>query len=830
MRNDSIPIQRMKLETSHVMTARLCAMFVLALGVTILTGWILAIPQIVQIRSQWTPMVVNTAIGFVLSGIALLAASLCRPWSTRIATLLAVMIMLLALEEWVVLAFNISPAFSLPDLHRSLQPGYPHPGRMAPNTALCFFIFGFGLWALMRSQRQAIDKWVQKAAFAIVAIGLIGMIGYALQLEFLYGWAGVTRMAVHTGFGMVVLGIGLWNLVWTHTKKSQITDGTEVSAAYRTASLLLLLVAASGCIGGFAFLQVQVEQQAREHLVQMAADRRLFFDQILEHRSLRAEVASDDFAPHLRQLADTSNKLALSAARNRASKLRSKGFSSVAAKVNGQYIQLDGMPAQSTLSVALRGDRPGWLLWQNGYVLQRKLQVRDDTGVVGSLITEQPLVALNTLSSESNKIGETGEMAICGADASTLHCFPLRSRAQPFNVPRTVAGQPLPMDYAIRGKVGAVIASDYRQHRVLAAYGPVGNTGLGIVIKRDIAEIYAPIREEFQRIVVFLGVLVLFGLWLLRLRLRPLLRTLEGSRASARADSARIQAAVESNLDAFYILECLRDSTGEIQDLRYVLLNKRGEYVIGRPRNDVVGRGLCELIPQYRSDGMLANCVHVVETGEPIVEERSAIVRQGRWYQLQMVKLGDGIGLTMRDITIERHAANKIRHQAMHDPLTGLTNRSGFELALEEAITDTQIRGHVVALAMLDLDGFKQINDSLGHAAGDQVLQEVANRLRACTRPADTAARLGGDEFVVVLPYINYPGGAQVVARKLVAEIVRPMQIAGKELVVSVSVGISACPQHGIDPAALLEHADSAMYRAKQAGRNGYAFYDALDS
>lgn len=808
------------------MISRLCAACVAALGATVLAGWALGIPQIVRIQPQWTPMVVNTAMGFVLSGIALFSASLCRLWATRVATLLGILVMLLALQEWTVLAFNISPAFSLPELHRSLQPGYQYPGRMAPNTALCFFIFGLALTALTRSQSESTNKWVQRAALGVVVIGLLGVIGYALRLEFLYDWIGVTRMAVHTGVGMVVLGLGLWNLVWTCTTEPQITDGTEVSILYRTASLLVLLVAASGCIGGFAFLQVQVEQQEREHLAQMAIDGRDFFDQILEHGSLRAEVASDDFAPLLRQLALKPNAVSLSTARNSAGRLRTKGFSFVAATINGQFLHLDGVPAKPALSVALRGAHPGWLLWQNGYVLRRILTVRDASGIVGSLITEQPLLALDMLNKTSNSIGASGEMAVCGANANTLHCFPLRSRPQPFNIPRQVAGQPLPMDYAVRGKVGALIAFDYRQHRVLAAHGPVGDTGLGIVVKRDIAEIYKPIRKQFQSIVLFLAVLFVFGLWLLRQQVRPLLRTLEETRAHARADSARIQAAIESNLDAFFILECVRDSKGEIQDFRYALLNKRGEYVIGRQRADVIGHGLCELMPQLRDDGMLANCVHVAETGEPIVEERSAIVRQGRWYQMQIVKLGDGVGLTMRDITIERHLAEKIRHLAMHDPLTGLTNRTGFELALEEAIADTRQRGHVVALAMLDLDGFKQINDTLGHAAGDQVLQEVTNRLRACTRPTDTVARLGGDEFVLVLPYINYPDGAHVVASKLVAEIARPMQIAGQEMVVSISVGISACPQHGIDPLLLLEHADSAMYRAKQAGRNGYALYD----
>jgi diguanylate cyclase (GGDEF)-like protein len=223
---------------------------------------------------------------------------------------------------------------------------------------------------------------------------------------------------------------------------------------------------------------------------------------------------------------------------------------------------------------------------------------------------------------------------------------------------------------------------------------------------------------------------------------------------------------------------------------------------------------------------MLASCVRVVETGDPMVLERSAVIRQMLWYHMQLAKLGDGVGLTVRDVTLARHATEEIRHQATHDPLTGLSNRAGFELALTSAITEAQHSGHITALALLDLDDFKRINDNLGHAAGDQVLQHVATRLRDCVRPNDTVARLGGDEFVLVLPSINYPAGAEIVARKLIAQIALPMQVDGNTVTVTVSVGISALPQDGSDAAILLKSADHAMYSAKRAGRNRYALHD----
>jgi diguanylate cyclase (GGDEF)-like protein len=818
---------------SRILTIRLCAAFALALGMVTLVGWIFGIPVLVQIRPDWTPMVVNTAVGFVLGGSGLSAAVARGRWGTWIATVFAVLLILLALEEFCVLIFDLSPALSLPDLHRPLQPDYLHPGRMAPNTALSYLLLGLGLLAALHSRGGAIALWAQRFATGVVAIGALGVIGYSLQLEYLYSWTGVVRMAVHTGVGMVVLGIGLWNLVPARVIAPMSVEGREVAGVYRTATMLLLLVAASAGIGGFGFLQSEVEHQARDGLIQATVDRIVLFDQAIEHRSSRAQVVSDDdeMIALLRALAlSPGNTAVLGELRARASRMRPNGFSSIAVEIAGRHWQLDGAPIQPALAVRLRGSFPGWLLWKDGYVLRRALPVRDTAGEIGTLITEQPLPTLAVMSASSNRLGGSSEMAMCGADAVMMHCFPMRRRDRPSDIARVIAGQPLPMDHALRGQTGSIIALDYGQHRVLAAYGPIGNTGLGLVVKRDIAEIYAPIRQQFQRIMLFLGALLLFGLWLMRRRLRPLLAAMEESRAQARASSVRFEAAVESNLDAFFILECVRDLRGTIHDMRYTLLNAGAEAVLARPRAEALGRGMCELFPELRTDGFLDCCVRVVETGEPAVIERTAVVRQMHWYHMQLVKLGDGIGLTVRDVTVERLAVDRIRYQALHDPLTGLANRVGFEQALAEAMIEAGNRGQTVALALLDLDRFKQINDTLGHAAGDQLLKEVATRLRDCMRPSDTVARLGGDEFVLVLPNIDYPDGALTVARKVIAQVAQPVQLEGQTVAVTVSIGISAFPRDGTDAAALLKCADAAMYRAKSAGRNGHAVFDSTST
>ena len=169
--------------------------------------------------------------------------------------------------------------------------------------------------------------------------------------------------------------------------------------------------------------------------------------------------------------------------------------------------------------------------------------------------------------------------------------------------------------------------------------------------------------------------------------------------------------------------------------------------------------------------------------------------------------------------------AQRIEYLAYHDGLTGLPNRSLFSKALSQSISEAHRYQRRLAVAFLDLDRFKQINDTLGHEAGDQLLKEVATRLKACTRESDTVARLGGDEFVVLLPQLEDEKYAAIVAQKILTAVARPFGLMGQEFRVTASVGISTYPQDGLDEQTLTKNADIAMYQAKAEGKNNFQFY-----
>ncbi len=179
----------------------------------------------------------------------------------------------------------------------------------------------------------------------------------------------------------------------------------------------------------------------------------------------------------------------------------------------------------------------------------------------------------------------------------------------------------------------------------------------------------------------------------------------------------------------------------------------------------------------------------------------------------------------LRDVTERALAEEKIWHNAHHDLLTGLPNRRLFLDRLEQEVKHAKRSSLPLSVLFMDLDGFKEINDSLGHEAGDRLLFEVAERLSGCVREEDTVARLGGDEFTVILTGAHQREDVEHVAQTVIDALARPFHLAQKSVRISASIGISRYPQDAAMPVALLQAADQAMYEAKRSGSNRMCFY-----
>lgn len=184
-----------------------------------------------------------------------------------------------------------------------------------------------------------------------------------------------------------------------------------------------------------------------------------------------------------------------------------------------------------------------------------------------------------------------------------------------------------------------------------------------------------------------------------------------------------------------------------------------------------------------------------------------------------------GAVVSLIDITERKQTEEKIYHLAYHDPLTKLPNRILLKDRLSQALVEAKRHNHYVGVMFLDLDRFKNINDSLGHKAGDTLLKSVAKRLKECVREEDTVARQGGDEFILVLPRLDNAGNIDVVAQKIIEALSRPFQLGSDEIVITPSIGISVYPNDADTSDTLIKYADVAMYFSKKIGRNTYRYF-----
>ena len=262
-----------------------------------------------------------------------------------------------------------------------------------------------------------------------------------------------------------------------------------------------------------------------------------------------------------------------------------------------------------------------------------------------------------------------------------------------------------------------------------------------------------------------------------------------------------------------------------------------------------VNPALCEL-SGYRRDELIGRDPEMLDAGETSIETHDAMWRalleEGRWEGELSGRRKDGkVHLKWTSVAVVRDADDdivnyitsytdiserkvteqRVTHMAHHDALTGLNNRLSLEDLLEQALAQASREGGIVAVLFIDMDRFKQINDTLGHDVGDLLLIEVARRLRATVRESDIVARIGGDEFVVVLTALHDPIMAAGVAAKIVEALGRPYRLGSHEAHSSPSVGVSLFPDDGQEAEALLKCADTAMYHAKERGRNNYQFY-----
>lgn len=378
--------------------------------------------------------------------------------------------------------------------------------------------------------------------------------------------------------------------------------------------------------------------------------------------------------------------------------------------LRGDQVARAGRFAQDPeLNVPLVTEIDTLLLWDGQFVLRTHRDVADGRGrPLGRVISDALLPQLTRAVVDAGSIAKSAELTICAPLNEDMQCFPftlhdkIRKR-----MPRISHGHVAPMAYALDGKTGLMFTQDYRREDVVAAYGPMGMLGLGMVLQVDEKDLYSPVTAELQVIVPLLTALVWTGIALLYGMVTPLVR--------------RLVASEQAKSDANVLL----------------------------------------------------------------------------W------------------------------RQANYDKLTELPNRDMFRDRLRQEMKKTDRTHLPLALLFIDLDKFKEVNDTLGHDIGDRLLREAARRITGCVRESDTVARLGGDEFTVILSGLSDSSHVEDVAQKIVSELAKAFNLGDDIAFVSASVGITLYPNDAANIENLMKNADQAMYAAKNRGRNRFSYFTA---
>jgi diguanylate cyclase len=287
--------------------------------------------------------------------------------------------------------------------------------------------------------------------------------------------------------------------------------------------------------------------------------------------------------------------------------------------------------------------------------------------------------------------------------------------------------------------------------------------------------------------------------------------------------------ATEDAGEGFFIHRPLRDAHGVVRDFDIVDCNQYGADMFGKNPQQLIGHRLSEFYQGKLFDAACARLCQALDTGvydrELHVPAAADQLLKASWIRYKVVRADGDLAVTIRDISESKEHLSELERRSNLDELTGLPNRYWIQQYLPKAIDDARARERGLAVLFIDLDGFKTVNDALGHAAGDELLRTVGKRLTTAVRPHDHVVRLGGDEFVVVLEEVDDTADVEHVVGRVLGAFRDGFHLQHSTHVLSASIGISLFPEHGDDAQTLLKNADIAMYSVKSEGKGSFRFF-----
>ncbi len=610
----------------------------------------------------------------------------------------------------------------------------PHPGRISPNGCVALLLLLAGQGLLAGTPRALARRLSGAGILAAALIVGVGMLGYLLNLEQLYHWGGFNRLTLPTAAGLALLALSLWEtrLRWSGVRER--FDLHEQRITRRSLAVLALIAVAAGA-GGFAALESEFERTRQEDVRSTAMltsealvsnlDGGIWLAQTIANRPVIVDqlarlAASPTDAPLHERLRNTTRNLltaGVTAAR----------FVDVAGQPLTEAGVFSSQPDTPSLALARDYHAAARLVWASGFILATDVPVLDKGEVVGRFQSEQRLALMDRLVMRVRDSDASSDVLICNRVDKVASCVPSKLYPKAFSIPMFDADGRvnLPINRALLGESGVTLTPDLRGVPVVAAYVPLGRTGLGMVVKADIEAVFAVIRQRLGWLALLLTVLTLLGTWVLRQHVRPLVKQLAG-------EQARCRAILDNSNDAFIGM----DSDGRVTDW-----NLQAERLFGYSAAEAMGQRLSELIipPESRAahESGMARFRH---TGQGrVINQRVEVLAQHRdgrqlEVELSVAAMATGNGHAahafVRDVSQRKAAARQLAasEQRMRDVTNAIPAMVGVFDAEERCVfaNDLALRVHNLgrdkALGMPMRDGLGEASYALHEAHVKAVL------------------------------------------------------------------------------------------------------------
>jgi diguanylate cyclase (GGDEF)-like protein/PAS domain S-box-containing protein len=914
------------------------------LGIIVLAGWYTHTVALIQVHASFVPMQYNTAMGFFLSGLGLLAFAFKRTGLAIIGGGVVATIGSLTLVEYI---FGLDLGIDQLLMEHYVLVKTSHPGRMAPNTALCFFLTGSAIlsFGILVSRHHFLGRLIMGSlGLIILGLGVIAFTGYIVDLESAYGWGHLTRMAVHTSLGFIVLGIGLSIFAVSEKSSEGWQTGNRMKIARRLLIIFLLIALLPlGLISvvGLSSSKHLLEETTGSNFKSIAFEKTRAIDYILEAKIKEAKtLASHPFVIE-----------AVSKANTAYSGMLETQIREMIGKIDEEWI--DSGKDSSVVQRILGNELSSFL---NKYRKTAPIQYADlfITDRYGTTIATTEMLSdyyqadeewwqasfnkgKGALFIDDRGFDESVQTIVLGItvpvanDGKVIGILKIHFKLD--NILSIISGINLDEDeavYLMRSQ-GTLIASSPGWHHneeelnsyfeiAVAANGQGWSNGLyhgketfiGFAsvampfftripspgARKGISgEKWAPTTwyifvETMQAtassainklIMIFLVVGLITSVVVIFVALitaksvsLPILTLQEGVEKISKGDLsyrvgtddndeiAQLSRAFDMMLDRLNTTMASRDELNKeitvrkqaeekLQLAASVFTHAREGIIITDTDGTIIDvNEAFTQITGYSHDKAIGQNPRILKSERQGPEFYTTLwhnlIKNGHWYgeiwnrrksgevypeMLTISAVRNAQGETLHyvalfaDITEQKAHQNQLEHIAHYDALTNLPNRLLLADRLHQSIVNAERNKHQLAVAYLDLDGFKEINDTHGHKVGDQLLMTVSTRMKKSLRKVDTIARLGGDEFVAVLNNLDDTKASLPMLTRLLAAAAKPVHIDDHILQVSASIGVTFYPQgEPIDADQLLRQADQSMYQAKMAGKNRYHIFD----